>query len=1424
LRYRLAFAAAGAILFAAGPAAAMPPLAGAIVAAVVTAVISTVAAFALNMIVSVIFKKPTPSMQHPQQQANDRNNSYVDSKTNIKEPAGPWRVIYGETRVGNNMLFAHASSRLHMHLVLAVAHHECEAFHQVWIGDEVHWTQEAVADGVVPDPLPDKNFVLDADGFPTGGFTFGAGFSLIRFKFHHGAPGQAHDADLVAEVNNNDLVSATDNFEGIAYCYVRLQHGPVGEQMPVFADGIPAFSFLVRGKKCLDPRDGITRWTNNSALCAYDYMIDPLIGPKIDPANIYTAEVEAAADICEEQVEVGGVGSGLFQDRYTCNGAFTLDTEPQETLNKILGSMRGHTPHDGDKWRMLAGAYYEPVGTLTQDDFRLGPTINTVLSRRERFNSVKGTFVGYDNNWNETDFPPYSNPAWVTDDEGEVWNDLQLPFTNDAAMAQRLARLELELSRRELTMTLHCKLPAWVYQAGDNIEISHDVYTYLNDKVFEIQEVRLVVDPESGDQGVDLEVIETSAASFFWDGSEEIPSTPNGPGGNNPDVTTVDPVTNLTATEQVYTASSGGGVKSRLIIEWDAPVDELIAGYQVEYKLQAASTWIVLPRVPAGTEEARIEDIPVGLYHVRVATVNIVNLLSTYVQIGVTVSGDTTPPEDVTGFVQVAGISGFSNFHWNGATEQRVRDGGATIIKYQAVTSGAAWNSGAYVFVGDGIVQDAVLVTAVGTFMIKFQSATGVQSVNFASVVITTLEQPKVGVDIVATLPGSGDFQGQIVFNEADNKLYRWTGSAWTSAVPTTDLTGTITDAQIAAMAAAKLTGQITTTQITDDAVTTPKVAAGAVITEHLAAATITAEKMLIGNFENMVANPNFVNGVANWGVLVATYDNWQPTLPTDITLLTGTGGYAGSQHVLQFEATYDYASDGVLWNSAWFSVTGGEKYVLRTATMRRSGLGTHVRYLAIEIEFLKFDTTVGGGTWVAQTPVDARYVLAPITDPLDTWVVRDSDTYHGIDNITVPAGATRARVFVHNEAGGNLGGAYWLGLVSVFRRNDSHLIVDGGIIAKSLATDSVTANKILAGAVTAAKISVSSLSAVSADVGSVTAGTITGNLIRTTTAIERVEIAAGGTYPNKVTAYGDVGSGVSGALGFFGGTIAGAGGLLSISIPNSTIYPMRLFNTSTSGGGGGLGGGTAVFNSVAGFTIEVNQTDTGAGSPLPTQAGVLSNNGAGGGSVALGRSAGAGGWAAYSIAGGYGPFTGAHDAIMAVAIEPMVGDLLVDVEVIASYISDSMTRVELSSSPRQKTVVGAYVSRQRPVAEWAPASMVEDDLVLYDIGTEEEPHLIPNYPPVAEWVTLIADNDLVVINALGEGAVRCCDEGGNLAPGDLLCSSSVPGKAMRQLDDLGNPDDVVRSYTIGKVRGGYSHTFSGPGDFPLVPIFYYSG
>jgi hypothetical protein len=109
---------------------------------------------------------------------------------------------------------------------------------------------------------------------------------------------------------------------------------------------------------------------------------------------------------------------------------------------------------------------------------------------------------------------------------------------------------------------------------------------------------------------------------------------------------------------------------------------------------------------------------------------------------------------------------------------------------------------------------------------------------------IFTVNKIKTGYEIVGTLPSTNLFAGRMVFLTTDNKLYRYNGSAWTAAIPSTDITGQLTNAQLESIAAAKLTGTITNTQIADDAISTPKLAAGAVTTAKITAGAVVADSL----------------------------------------------------------------------------------------------------------------------------------------------------------------------------------------------------------------------------------------------------------------------------------------------------------------------------------------------------------------------------------------------------------------------------------------------------------------------------------------------------------------------------------------------------------------------------------------------------
>ena len=152
---------------------------------------------------------------------------------------------------------------------------------------------------------------------------------------------------------------------------------------------------------------------------------------------------------------------------------------------------------------------------------------------------------------------------------------------------------------------------------------------------------------------------------------------------------------------------------------------------------------------------------------------------------------------------------------------------------------------------------------------------------------------------VVSTLPTTGLYQGRVVLLTTDNKIYRYTGSAWTSGIQATDLTdqldlvtqvfgqlpvanandglknesitinsdgtlsgagsGTATLAGMGAGALASLS-TITKTEISDDAIEAPAIKAGAILTDAIGANQIVADKIAANTITGDQINANSLN------------------------------------------------------------------------------------------------------------------------------------------------------------------------------------------------------------------------------------------------------------------------------------------------------------------------------------------------------------------------------------------------------------------------------------------------------------------------------------------------------------------------------------------------------------------------------------
>jgi hypothetical protein len=330
-----------------------------------------------------------------------------------------------------------------------------------------------------------------------------------------------------------------------------------------------------------------------------------------------------------------------------------------------------------------------------------------------------------------------------------------------------------------------------------------------------------------------------------------------------------------------------------------------------------------------------------------------------------------------------------------------------------------------------------------------------------------------------------------------------------------------LTDADISAISAAKLTGQITSTQISDGAVSTPKleagavsaakIAAGAVTTEKLSASAVTAEKIAAGTITADKIQSGTITGdkistttslpgsitVGNTGVTLqaAATANADPAAainanttqidPGKVTISGGTtlanwrnggdttkieGGSIAANTISANRLTIGQRGINVL-NIQFEHNTPNPNCLAWTA-------GTIIYTNNAGVETF-VNTIAGGGANVfyAGQPVYIFWLqgegflratndLAAATGPNSVCLA----TYTGGSSLY----STYGRTVIDGDQ-------IKTGAVTAAK------IAAGAISANKIVTGAITADKVAAGAITADKISVTSLSAISANFGTIT-------------------------------------------------------------------------------------------------------------------------------------------------------------------------------------------------------------------------------------------------------------------------------------------------------------------------------------------------
>lgn len=772
-----------------------------------------------------------------QQQAMRNNFANKASGRMItqRNPIALRQVIYGTVRVGGNVVFMETTSGTNddnafLHMIIAFAGHEVNSIGQIYFDD--HALQ------------------LDANGDADSSDTkYYKNSSHVRVIKKLGTTTQTAVTELVNESDNKWTNSHT--LKGIAYIYVKLAHNN-----DIFPNGIPNITAVIQGKKVFDPRNNTTAFSDNPALCIRDYLTNSDYGLDTPATQVDNATVIATANLCDETVTLA---DSTTEKRYTANGSFDTGEKPNDIISELSTSMGGQVSYSSGKFFIIGAEYKTPVKTFTEADLTSGITVTTRKSRRDQYNGIKGVFADPDNLYQPTDFPSYQSSTFLSEDQNrENYKDVTFPFTTSHTMAQRLAKIDLFRSRNQISATLNLTMKAFDLRVGDTIYVTNTRLGWTN-KVFEVVTWKLELD-QKGKIGVECNVKETTSGVYTFSSSEER-SKIVAPATSLVDQWTATPITGLSLAEQTPVAEDGTTAK-QIRVSWTVPANAYSQDrYIVRVKLSSAAdsdyvynetteNFYVLTNLPSAlTPFNPTTGINTdGQYTVGVASVNNAGVISPYVSSNITLQGISSYSQQVTmtatggkqKVILELNIPNSQSFLiarrfsyveiWRATTNDRAN---ATLV-------GRSYDN---IFIDDELLSTTTYyywtraVDKFGNASTYYPHATGGISAttlrNLADEIedgiVTTAKfaQSITTIDVVSSLPASAS-QGDVAFLTTDNKLYRYTGSAWTKEISGTDITD----------------DSISTSKIQADAITAGKIQAGAIGTSELAAGAISADKI----------------------------------------------------------------------------------------------------------------------------------------------------------------------------------------------------------------------------------------------------------------------------------------------------------------------------------------------------------------------------------------------------------------------------------------------------------------------------------------------------------------------------------------------------------------------------------------------------
>jgi len=675
--------------------------------------------FAVSFIATAVFsfayKKLAGKPKEPSVGGFD--SEVVNRSTLVKSPISARQIVYGTVKKSGSLLYASTTGddNKFLHLVIALASHEIQSIDKVFFNDVA------------------IDLSSDIDG--SGNVNTGTYNGKARIKTKFGTADQTADSDLVSENSN---ITSNHRFRGIAYLYIRLEY-----DVDVYPNGIPNISALIQGKKVLDYRTSTTAYSSNPALIVYDYLKSS-DGMNASTSEIDTTSFTTSANDCEDSITLSDAST---QNRYDCHGVVTLDRKPIEIIEDILSSCIGTLTYEQGKFVLKVGKGRSSVKTITEDDLAGEISVRAKPKRQDLYNQVKGVFADEDNNYVATDFPVQEDTTYQTADGETISREIQLNYTTNIAMAERIALVLLKQSRQMMTVNMIAKPTLLNLSVGDIVSLTMDKLGFSS-KNFIVTTHTL-----NENLTVNLTLQEYSSTVYDYNSATDQTNITAPANLNLPSAFSVQAPTSLVLDDELR-ISNEGIVTSVITVSATDSSDAFVGRYECQFKKSTDSVY-----TSVGTNTSPVFDIhgviDGTLYDIRIRAISSIGVKSAFLSGQHTVVGELDPPSDVEDFaVNIVGQD--AHLSWSAVSDL---DLAYYSINYSTLTSGAEWQNSVPLVQKVSRPATSITVPArVGSYLIKAVDKSGNFSSNEA--VISTNITAIGNFNAVATQSEHPDFAG----------------------------------------------------------------------------------------------------------------------------------------------------------------------------------------------------------------------------------------------------------------------------------------------------------------------------------------------------------------------------------------------------------------------------------------------------------------------------------------------------------------------------------------------------------------------------------------------------------------------------------------------------------------------------------------